>query len=182
MDKNEFNIGYEYSRDEVQVKKPIYSLTAKIFHWSFVIVFAYGITKQIDNINQLEDLALLKFEISFALLFILFLVTRFVYMTRTQKSSLPPDTPRAQKVLAKAVHYGMYIGMISIAFSGLVIGTLYWLGLKSGIIIETLIGWHEASVSIVYWLVGLHLIGAIYHWFKNDGVWQSMIPTLKRGK
>ena len=169
-------------KTDAEIAKTNYTLTARIFHWSFVILFAYGIFKQIENINQLEDLALLKFEITFALLFILFLVARFVYMTRTQKSSLPPDTPGTQKVLAKAVHYGMYIGMISIAFSGLVIGSLYWLGLKSGIIIETIIGWHEVSVSIVYCLVGLHLIGAIYHRFKNDGVWQSMVPTLKRGK
>ena len=167
---------------EVEITKPSYTLTAKIFHWSFVILFAYGIFKQVENINQLEDLALLKFEITFALLFILFLVARFMYMTRTQKSSLPPSTPGAQKALAKAVHYGMYIGMISIAFSGLVIGCLYWFSVKSGVIIETLIGWHELSVSIVYWLVGLHLIGAIYHRLKNDGVWQSMVPTLKRGR
>ena len=169
-------------KKEAEIAKTNYSITAKIFHWSFIILFAYGIFKQIDNINQLEDLALLKFEITFALLFILFLVARFVYMKRTQKSSLPPDTPGVQKALAKAVHYGMYIGMISIAFSGLVIGSLYWLGLKSGIIIETIIGWHEVSVSVVYWLIGLHLIGAIYHRFKNDGVWQSMVPTLKRAK
>ena len=167
---------------EVEIAKPSYNLTAKIFHWSFVILFAYGISKQIDNVNQLEDLALLKFEITFALLFILFLVARFVYMKRTQKSSLPPDTPIVQRAIAKAVHYSMYIGMISIALSGLVIGCLYWLGLKSGIIIETIIGWHEVSVSIVYWLVGLHLIGAIYHRFKNDGVWESMTPSLKRDK
>ena len=169
-------------KTEVEIAKINYTLTAKIFHWSFVILFVYGVFKQVDNVNELEDLTLLKFEIAFALLFILFLVARFVYMTRTQKSSLPPDTPWAQKALAKAVHYGMYIGMISVAFSGLVIGSLYWLGLKSGIIIETLIVWHEVSVSIVYWLVGLHLIGAIYHRFKNDGVWQSMVPTLKRRK
>ena len=165
---------------EVEITKPSYTLTAKIFHWSFVVLFAYGISKQIDNINQLEDLALLKFEIAFALLFILFLMARFVYMKRTQKSSLPPDTPAMQRALAKAVHFGMYIGMVSIALSGLVIGCLYWLGLKSGIIIETIISWHEVSVSIVYWLVGLHLIGAIYHRFKNDGVWESMTPSLKR--
>ena len=167
---------------EVEMAKQSYTLTAKIFHWSFVIIFAYGISKQITNIEQLEDLALLKFEITFALLFILFLVVRFFYMKRTQKSSLPHSTPLVQKALAKAVHYGMYIGMISIALSGLVIGCLYWLGLKSGIIIETIIGWHEVSVSTVYWLVGLHLIGAIYHRFKNDGVWEAMTPSLKREK
>ena len=135
-------------KTDAEIAKTNYTLTARIFHWSFVILFAYGIFKQIENINQLEDLALLKFEITFALLFILFLVARFVYMTRTQKSSLPPDTPGTQKVLAKAVHYGMYIGMISEEYSGLVIGSLYWLGLKSVNIIETLVVWHELSVSI----------------------------------
>ena len=104
-----------------------YSLTAKIFHWSFVIIFAYGISKQIDNINQLEDLALLKFEIAFAFLFFLFLVVRFFYMTRTQKSSLPRNTPKIQKIAAKSVHYGMYIGMASIALSGLFIGSLEYI-------------------------------------------------------
>ena len=169
-------------KNDFKITKTSYSFSAKIFHWSFVILFAYGISKQIENINQLEDLALLKFEITFAFLFILFLVTRFVYMKRTQKSSLPPDTPEAQKALARAVHYGMYIGMLSIALSGLIIGWLHWLGLKSGFIIDAIIGWHESSVSIVYWLVGLHLLGAIYHWFKKDGVWESMVPKLKRGK
>ena len=167
---------------ESEIAKTNYTLTARIFHWSFLILFVYGVFKKIENINQLEDLALLKFEITFALLFILFLVARFVYMKRTQKSSLPPNTPRAQKFLAKAVHYGMYIGMITIAVSGLIIGFLYWLGLKSGIIIETIISWHEVSVSTVYWLVGLHLLGAIYHRVKNDGVWESMVPKLKKGK
>ena len=156
-----------------------FSITAKLFHWGFILIFAYGIIKQIDNIEQLEDLALLKFEIVFAFLFILFLVVRFFYMTRTQKSSLPQNTPKIQKIAAKSVHYGMYIGMISIALSGLVIGFLYWLGLTSGIIIDTIIWWHETSVSVVYWLIGIHLLGAVYHRIKDDGVWNSMVPIFK---
>ena len=170
------------SETSQEITKSDFSLIAKIFHWSFVILFAYGISKQIDNINQLEDLALLKFEVAFAFLFILFLVVRFFYMTRTQKSSLPQNTPKIQKIAAKSVHYGMYIGMISIALSGLVIGFLYWLGLKSGMIINIIIGWHETSVSVVYWLIGIHLIGAIYHRLKDDGVWNSMVPILKSNK
>ena len=86
------------SETSQEITKSDFSLTAKIFHWSFVILFAYGISKQIDNINQLEDLALLKFEIAFAFLFILFLVVRFFYMTKTQKSSLPQNTPKIQKI------------------------------------------------------------------------------------
>ena len=157
-----------------------FSFTAKLFHWGFILIFSYGILKQIDNIDQLEDLALLKFEIIFALLFIVFLIIRFIYMKRTQKSSMPPDTTKFQKVAAKLVHYGLYVAMISIALSGLVIGFLYWMGWKSGLLIETIVLWHESSVSIVYWLIGLHLLGACYHWIKNDGVWESMVPILKR--
>ena len=37
---------------EVEISKPSYTLTAKIFHWSFVILFAYGISKQINSIEQ----------------------------------------------------------------------------------------------------------------------------------
>ena len=168
--------------NEISSAKPGYSVTAKIFHWSFVVVFAYGVFKQIENINQLEDIALLKFEIIFAVLFIFFLIIRFFYMIGTQTSSLPSNTPKAQKFLAKIVHYGMYLGMVSIALSGLIIGCFYWVGLKDGFFINFLISWHETSTSTVFWLIGLHLSGSIFHLFKNDGVWESMVPFIPSKK
>ena len=42
-------------------ESPKYSTTAKVFHWGFVVLFAYGIAKQVDDISQLEDFALLRF-------------------------------------------------------------------------------------------------------------------------
>ena len=170
------------SENEIEIVNAGFSVTAKFFHWGFVFLFAYGVFKQIENINELEDIALLKFEITFALLFIFLLIIRFIYMKRTQKSSLPPNTSKAQKALAKFVHYAMYVGMISIAFSGLIIGCVYWIGLKGDFFINFLISWHEASVSTVYWLIGLHLVGAIFHRFKKDGVWESMVPILQNKK
>ena len=170
------------NKEDEQKSFQEFSLTAKIFHWGFILIFCYGVFKQIDNINQLEDLALLKFEIIFALLFMLFLIIRFIYMKRTQKSSLPPNTTKFQKAAVKLVHCGLYVTMFLIAISGLMIGLLYWVGLKNGLLIETIIFLHESSVSIVYWLIGLHLIGAVYHWFKNDGVWESMVPILNRNR
>ena len=159
-----------------------FSFTAKLFHWGFILIFAYGVIKQIENIEQLEDLQLLKFEIIFALIFIMLLATRFFYMKRTQKSSLPPETTKLQRAVASLVHYGMYIVMISIALSGLFIGILYWLGFSSGILIDSFIFWHETSVLLVYWLIGFHLLGALYHRFKNDGVWESMVPIFQNKK
>jgi cytochrome b561 len=159
--------------------KKNYSFLAKLLHWSFIFLFAYGIFKQIDNINQLEDIYLLKFEMLFALFFLSFLVFRFFYMTKTQETSLPEDTPRSQRLAAKIVHYSMYICLAAIACSGMMIGCLFWLGLKDGLLIELVIWVHEFSVSLIYWLISIHVIAAIFHRLKNDGVWNSMAPFWK---
>ena len=162
--------------------KANYSFLAKLLHWSFIFLFAYGIFKQIDNINQLEDIYLLKFEMLFALFFLSFLVFRFFYMTKTQETSLPEDTPRSQRLAAKIVHYSMYICLAAIACSGMMIGYLFWLGLKDGLLIELVIWVHEFSVSLIYWLISIHVIAAIFHRLKNDGVWNSMTPFWKENE
>jgi cytochrome b561 len=73
-----------------------FSSFAKLLHWGFVILFLYGLLKQIDSINQLEDDNLLMFEVIFSLAFLLLLIIRFVYMKTTQQSSIPDDTPKSQ--------------------------------------------------------------------------------------
>ena len=156
-----------------------YSLVAKIFHWFFFFFFAYATYKSIDDIQQLEDISLLKFEIVFASIFLLLLFIRFVYMAKTQTSSLPENTHIIQKVAAKIVHLGVYVSMALIAITGLIIGGLYYAGLKQGIIMDAFVGMHEISVVASYWFIGVHISAAIYHRFKKDGVWNSMVPFLK---
>jgi cytochrome b561 len=104
-----------------------YSGIAKLLHWGFVILFLYGIAKQLDEINELEDINLLKFEVLFAAVFLILLIFRFIYMKRTQVSSLPEKTSKIQSLAAKSVHYAMYICLAAIALTGLMIGFLYWL-------------------------------------------------------
>ena len=93
---------------------PKFSSIAKLMHWGFVLLFIYGLLKQIDNLNQLENMALLKFEVTFAGIFVLLLLIRFVYMKTTQKSSLPDYSPKSQILAAKVVHSGMYLSLIHI--------------------------------------------------------------------
>ena len=38
-------------------KKSKHSFTAKLFYWGFVVIFIYGISKQVDDINQLADIS-----------------------------------------------------------------------------------------------------------------------------
>ena len=163
----------------MNIKKPKYSFLAKLMHWGFVLIFIYGLIKQIDNINQLEDNNLLKFEVLFALTFLSLLAIRFFYMKKTQQSSLPEHSPKSQKFAAKVVHSGMYICLAAIPFSGLIIALLFWLDLKDGILINVVIGAHEFSASLLYWLIGIHFLAAIYHRLKKDGVWASMVPFWK---
>ena len=153
-----------------------YSYLAKFFHWGFVFFFGYGIIKQVDNIEQLEDISLLKFEILFASIFLLFLILRFFYMKKTQTTSLPEETPKSQKFVAKLVHYSMYLCLASICISGLMIGLFFWLGFKNGLIIEFIILLHENSISIIYLLIAIHIIAALYYRVRSDGVWNSMVP------
>ena len=44
------------------VEQPItpHSRTAKILHWGFILVFAYGLAKQLDDVEELEDFGLLQ--------------------------------------------------------------------------------------------------------------------------
>jgi cytochrome b561 len=142
-------------------------------------LFIYGLLKQIDELNQLEDKALLQFEVIFATVFVLLLLIRFIYMKTTQKSSLPDSTPKSQLLAARVVHYGMYACLALIPLTGLLIGLLFWLGFEDGFLINTVVEVHEFSVSVIYWLIGLHILAAIFHRLKNDGVWSSMVPFLK---
>ena len=156
-----------------------YSKIAKLFHWGFVLLFVYGLAKQVDDINQLEDQAFFRFEIIFALIFLFLLIIRLIYMKTTQKTSLPENTPKAQKIAAKIIHNGMYILLAGIVLSGLLIGCLYWLGIKSGLLIDSVIFIHELVINLLYFFIGIHIFAATYHRLKRDGVWSSMVPFLK---
>ena len=159
--------------------KSNFSSIAKFMHWGFVLLFIYGLLKQIDELNQLEDKALLQFEVIFATVFVILLLIRLIYMKTTQKSSLPDSTPKSQLLAARVVHYGMYACLALIPLTGLLIGLLFWLGFEDGFLINTVVEVHEFSVSVIYWLIGLHILAAIFHRLKNDGVWSSMVPFLK---
>jgi len=153
-----------------------YSILGKLFHWGFVAIFAYGIYKQVDNISQLADGTLLRFEVIFAALFLILLGARFFYMSRMQSSALPENTHAVQKLGAKVVHFGMYVAMGLIAASGLIIGALYTLFGPEGLLISVALFIHEVSVTASYWLIGLHIAAALYHRFLRDGVWSAMVP------
>ena len=156
-----------------------HSLFGKSLHWVFVLLFGYGVFKQIENKEQLNDLGLLISEMFFAVVFLLVIMFRFIYMKRKYKTALPSETSKIQLIAAKVVHTSMYFVFTGIAISGLGIGTLFSLGYKDGLLIETIILLHELLFSISLWLISIHILAAIYHRTQHDFVWSSMVPFLK---
>ena len=156
-----------------------HSFVAKVIHWGFIVFFIYALTKQLDEVEELEDFALLQFEMVFATIFLALIVMRYVYMHFVGATALPSNTPRMTMLMARFVHVAMYVGLAMIAISGLMIGGLYWSNIKSGIVMDGALLLHEISVNGSYSLIGLHILAAVYHRFKRDGIWNSMVPVWK---
>lgn len=156
-----------------------YNLMAKTLHWAFIGVFAYGVINQIDEVEELANSRLLAEEVMFTIVFLSLLFFRFIYMRAVQTAMPPLDMPKYLFLLSRIVHLGMYISLGLIACTGLMIGGLYYFGLREGLMLETNLLLHE----IFFWtsvnLMSLHIVGAIYHRLRADGVWSAMVPVLK---
>lgn len=155
-----------------------HTLAAKAAHWGFLAFFVYALTKQLDEVEELEDLALLEYEMIFASVFLLLLIGRFVFMQSTRPSVLPAE-PKRERLLARVVHLAMYASLALIAASGLAIGGLYKAGVKSGDAMDAVLLLHEIAVNSSYFLILGHVGAAIYHRRKGDGVWDAMVPVWK---
>ena len=90
-----------------------HTLLGKVFHWGFVLLYAYGIFKQIDDLEQLADTRLLVFEIVFASVFLLLVIVRYGYMRRfeTFQGAVVP-VHRYHKRFARFMHVAMYLCLV----------------------------------------------------------------------
>mgnify|MGYP006230859133 FL=1 len=111
-----------------------HTLLGKVLHWGFVLLYAYGIVKQIDDLEQLNDAALLVFEVVFASVFLILVVARYVYMRRfeTFQGSVVP-VHRYHKRFARWMHVAMYLCLVLLPLTGLAIAALFSQGIESGL-------------------------------------------------
>ena len=160
-----------------------HTLIAKTFHWVFIVLYTYGMIKQLDDLSQLEDAGLLYFEVVFSIIFLLIVMFRYLYM-RKYKTFLGASkaVPVAHQYLAKAIHISMYLCLVLLPLSGLLIAGLYTLGFTRGLMQDLAVGLHEFSASLSYLLIIIHVAGAVYSRMKGEGIWTSMVPTWKEDK
>ena len=156
-----------------------HSLLAKVFHWVFIGVYAYGVVKPVDEVEELSDPAFLAEEFLYATAFLTLLLVRFLYMRSFADSQLHHDASGLIQRLARFVHLALYACLAMLALSGIAIGGLYASSIESGAVFGLMLWLHEACYWSSVTLIGVHILGAIYHRILGDGIWSSMVPVFK---
>ena len=157
-----------------------HTFLAKCVHWVFVILYAYGIFKQLDDLEQLEDSGLLVFEVVFASVFLLIVLIRYFYMSRFETFlGATEPVPLIHKYLAKTVHRLMYFCLVLLPLTGLAIAALFRRGIVDGPLMDGAIGVHGFAADLSYLLIAVHVLAAVYSRLKNEGIWTSMVPLWK---
>lgn len=163
---------------------------AKTIHWSFIILYVYGIFKQVNALEDLEDQGLLISEIIFATAFIVIVILRYSYMRRF-KTFLGAREPVhiVHYYFARSVHKAMYACFILLPLTGLMIAGLYSQGYtvnatpdEEQTVMDVVLDLHGLVAEISYLLIIIHIAAAIYSRIKGEGVWSSMVPMLKEDK
>ena len=153
---------------------------AKFIHWTFTLLYAYGIFKQVDDLTEIEDASLLNFEILFATIFLILVLVRYFYMKDTPALlGAHEDLPKGHLFIAKSVHKLVYFSLIMLPTTGLLIAGLFNLEIEG---IEVAIALHEFSAFLSYIVIALHVGASLYSRYKGEGLWNAMVPIWKETK
>ena len=150
---------------------------AKFIHWSFSILYAYGIFKQVGDLSELENPTLLNFEIIFAVAFLAIVFIRYFYMKDTDTLlGANVEIRKGHLFIAKSVHRLVYFTLVMLPLTGLLIAGLFSIGAGG---IELAIGLHEFSAFLSYALIAVHVGASFYSKLKGEGIWNAMTPLWK---
>jgi len=162
-----------------------HTLLARSIHWSFIVLYLYGLAKQIGELDELENNALLLFEILFATVFLVVVIIRYSYMRRFKTFLGARERVHiVHYYFARSLHKAMYVVFILLPLSGLMIAALYTKGYQNedGLLMGAALGIHEFTAVASAVLILVHIAAALYSRIKGEGVWSSMVPILKEDK
>ena len=148
---------------------------AKTIHWTFSILYAYGIFKQVEDLEELEDASLLNFEILFSVVFLVIVMLRFFYMKDAKTLLGAHDEMHTGHLfIAKATHRMVYFSLIMLPTTGLLIAAIINAGIPG---VGIALALHEFSAFLSYVTIGIHVAASLYSRYKGEGVWNAMVPV-----
>jgi len=172
--------------DYLRIQKIIHWLMSILIMLDLVIAQKFGGDMELwDRLESRVDHATAGMIVAF--LFILRIILRYRYGA----PSLPSTMPVWQTYMAKAGHYGLYFLMGLLIISGIttanfttdpivVFGLINLSSEVNNVEMFNLIrGVHEFATNAIIALISIHILAAIYHRLKKDGVWNSMVPFFK---
>ena len=157
-----------------------HTFLAKTIHWTFSILYAYGIIKQVDDLDELEDASLLNFEIIFAFVFLIVVMVRFFYM-KDAKILLGAnyEMHKGHLFIAKATHRIIYFSLIMLPTTGLLIAGMFNFGIPG---MRIAIALHEIAAFLSYVTIAIHIFASLYSRLKGEGIWNAMVPIWQESK
>jgi cytochrome b561 len=172
--------------------KTKYNLYLRILHWlmAFLIIsltaIGYGMTEFTEQSSLLRR-NLYDLHKSLGILVALLIINRIIVRLITKSPSYSPAISRVNIILAKLLHFSMYILMISVAFSGFLMcylskRDLLFFGYKIPKFLNNNIDLagilHEFHVILPYVLLGcfvLHILATIKHiYVDRDNIFQRI--------
>lgn len=164
------------------IKTPVKShgFITRGIHWLSILVIGYGYLKGLDNVNQLADLALFRFEVIFASGMGLLFAFRLLWAQKIGGATrLPSAAPKWEHFASRCVHYGLYGSVFTIVGTGLAIAYAFASTLMGDLFINTMIFIHEAALAVLPVLIVTHIAGALWHKvIRRDSVMESMTGKL----
>jgi cytochrome b561 len=175
--------------------QPGYDGVAQTLHWLTLIllVIQYGLAwSASDHLSSTDSVVSL--HLSFGLVVLVVALARLVWRACRPAPEPPSDLPAWQRVGAHVVQILLYGLLVALPVLGwLWAGARGWTVSIFGLVtLPDLAGrgstighvagdLHALLSNVLLALVGLHVVGALYHAvFRRDGVMQRMLPASRR--
>ena len=157
-----------------------HGFVTKSIHWLSAAMIAYGYYKGLDDVSQLADPALLRFEVIFTLGLGLMFALRLIWTKKIVGATrLPSAAPKWEQLASRFVHAGLYASVFGIVLSGLGIALGYVTPILSGLFLSGMIWLHETTLALLPPLLLIHIAGALWHKLvRRDGIMESMTGKL----
>ena len=175
--------------------RPAYDPVARTLHWLTLLLLGlqFGLAWSAPERLTAPD-ALMSLHLSFGVLILIVAVARLAWRLVRPAPALPPDLPDWQRLGSHAVQVLLYVLLIALPILGwLWAGERGWpVGLFGLATLPDLVArgspfgrlagnLHALLSNVLLVLVGLHVLGALYHAaIRRDGVMQRMLPASRR--
>lgn len=165
----------------------------KWVHWVAAALLLFAVVTNGDVTGALFNPNAMQFEVYVGIAMAVFYGFLWLWTKGPGGGTrLPAKAPGWERLLAKIVHYGIYLSIVSILLTGFAMAYLAPTDLVVNAPAEQILDMsgrfsfardaHEFAAGLLGWLFAAHLAGALWHLFvRRDGVMQaiSVLPGRK---